>query len=114
VEKEQQSEQAKEDKKAVEDAAKAWVRSHYTHPVERRWVKPPSAESGLSCKIQITLLAGGVVTNAHVVKSSGDEDFDRSAEAAVIKASPLPWPDDPKIAQVLRSEPVTITFTPKD
>lgn len=68
--------------------------------VENRWV---GAKSGLSCIIRVTTLPGGEVRDAQVVRSSGDPAFDRSAEAAVLKSSPLPMPADAKVAQALRS-----------
>ena len=40
-------------------------------------------------------MSDGTVIDAEVISSSsGDEDFDRSAENAVNKASPLPVPRD--------------------
>jgi colicin import membrane protein len=38
-----------------------------------------------------------MVMDAEVISSSGDEDFDRSAESAVNKASPLPVPKDKEL-----------------
>jgi colicin import membrane protein len=48
----------------------------------------------LSCIIRVKLLPGGDVIDATVVEGSGDAAFDRSAEAAVRRASPLPLPAD--------------------
>ena len=53
-----------------------------------------SATQGLKCTIQVKLLPSGEVMDAVVVGSSGDPVFDRSAENAVRKASPLPVPQD--------------------
>jgi len=36
------------------------------------------------------------------VKSSGNTTFDRQAELAVRKASPLPVPDDPRLFQQMK------------
>jgi len=112
LEEAEKTELAKQQMKLAHDLARAWVSNNFKPPIERRWIKPPTARNGLSCIIQITVLPGGEVDNAHVISSSGDSAFDRSAEAAVLKASPLPWPSDAKVAQVLRSEPVKITFSP--
>jgi len=62
--------------------------------VQRRWIKPPSSKSGLSCIIRVKLIPGGEVVDAVVIKSSGVPAFDRSAERAVLKSSPLPLPGD--------------------
>jgi colicin import membrane protein len=43
------------------------------------------------------------VKSVQVIKSSGDEVFDRSAVTAVYKAAPLPLPKDPKDAAEFRS-----------
>ena len=67
---------------------------------------------GLSCVLQIRMVAGGEVVVARVVKSSGNEVFDRRAETAVNKASPLPVPDDPRQFEKLRE--LRLTFAPKN
>ncbi|HWP01259.1 MAG TPA: cell envelope integrity protein TolA, partial [Methylococcus sp.] len=97
------------DKKAGEEAER-WLRRYVKPRVEGLWLKPPSARSGLSCKIRVRTIPGGTVVEAHVLQSSGDTAFDRSAEAAVRKASPLPLPPDPKVAEKLRS--FTLNFDP--
>jgi colicin import membrane protein len=52
------------------------------------------------------------VIDAIVISSSGDEDFDRSAENAVNKASPLPVPKDKELfAREFRS--FQFLFNPK-
>jgi colicin import membrane protein len=43
------------------------------------------------------MVPGGDVVSVKVVESSGDARFDRQAEIAAKKASPLPVPDDIKI-----------------
>ncbi|HEB77001.1 MAG TPA: cell envelope integrity protein TolA [Methylothermaceae bacterium] len=79
--------------------------------VERVWLRPPSYHTGLSCTIQVKVAPGGRVVAARVVRSSGDPNFDRSAEVAVRKASPLPIPDDPEVASQFRE--FKFVFTPQ-
>lgn len=62
--------------------------------VNNRWIKPISSRKGLNCTIRVKLLPSGDVMDASVIRSSGDTIFDRSAENAVRKASPLPVPKD--------------------
>lgn len=83
----------------IEDAARRWLGSHIEPRVEGRWLRPSSAQTGMTCIIAIRATSAGTVIAATVTKSSGDEAFDRSAEAAVRKASPLPMPPDPKVAE---------------
>jgi colicin import membrane protein len=70
--------------------------------VKRNWTKPVSTQSGLQCTLLVELLPGGDVRNVSVVKSSGDEYFDRSAQNAVYKAAPLSVPTDVKAAAEFR------------
>ena len=70
--------------------------------VEENWLRPPSAKAGMSCTVTVRLLPSGEVTAARVTVSSGDAIFDRSVEAAVSKASPLPLPSDPALFEYFR------------
>lgn len=69
---------------------------------------PPSARAGMTIKIRVTLLPGGEVASAIIVKSSGDAAVDDSAKAAALKASPLPTPDDPHLFNQFRSGVFTL------
>lgn len=105
------AEEAKRKRKAEEAAQKAREKeleeamlaeqqageiSHYTglmkQKIENNWLQPVGIGEGLKCTLHIRLAVGGTVINATVIKSSGNEAFDRSAEAAVLKADPLPVP----------------------
>jgi len=80
--------------------------------VNRSWIRPVSTTAGLKCTIRVRLLSDGTVMDAEVISSSGDEDFDRSAENAVNKASPLPVPKDKELfAREFRS--FQFLFNPK-
>jgi colicin import membrane protein len=70
--------------------------------VERNWRQPQGTPAGLKCTVNVKLIPGGDVVSARVVQSSGDTLFDDSAEKAVLKASPLPVPDDPSAAKHFR------------
>lgn len=80
--------------------------------IQRNWLKPSTSTIGLSCKIRVKLISGGSVMDARVVKSSGDPLFDRSVEVAVLKASPLPIPDDPELFSYFRT--LDLNFIPKE
>lgn len=62
--------------------------------ISQQWVVPSHADKHLSCELLIRLAPGGLVLEVQIIKSSGDILLDRSARAAVFKASPLPVPDD--------------------
>ena len=65
---------------------------------------------GLSCVLLIRMIPGGDVAEATIVKSSGDEIFDRRAKNAVYAASPLPVPDENRLFELMRN--LRITFEP--
>lgn len=65
---------------------------------------------GLSCTIQIRMVEGGNVVEATVVKSSGNELFDRRARTAVYAASPLPVPDEARLFEKMQT--IKIIFKP--
>jgi colicin import membrane protein len=58
------------------------------------------------------MLPGGEVADVRIVQSSGNEIFDRQAEAAVKKASPLPVPADPRLFEKVRE--INFIFAPED
>ena len=69
--------------------------------IERNWLKPPGELKALVTIVEVRLIPGGDVVDVSVVRTSGNLVYDRSAERAVRKASPLPLPKDPLIAAQL-------------
>jgi len=110
------AEQALQAQIAAEDAARDQsIISQYVgiigDRVRRNWIQPPSSRVGLSCVVKVQLMPGGDVISAQVVQSSGDAAFDRSVEAAVYRAAPLPLPPDPGLFESFRT--LTFNFSPK-
>jgi colicin import membrane protein len=60
--------------------------------VIRNWLRPAGAGNNLQCRVRVRLAPGGNVIGVSILESSGNSSFDRSAEAAVYKAEPLPVP----------------------
>lgn len=60
--------------------------------IAQYWVVPSGVDKSLSTDLLIRVAPGGAVLNVQLEKSSGDDALDRSAQAAVYKASPLPVP----------------------
>lgn len=110
------AEQAAKDA-AERDAAEQRAIAEYTELMQReighRWNRPPSARSGMKTVLRIQLIPGGDVLDVQVVKSSGDEAFDRAAENAVRLTGRLPVPSDPVLFNKLFRR-FTFTFDPKD
>jgi colicin import membrane protein len=60
--------------------------------ISQHWLVPHNVNKNLSAELLIRVAPGGMVLDVQVIKSSGDDALDRSARAAVFKASPLPVP----------------------
>jgi colicin import membrane protein len=71
----------------------ALIRQH----VERRWIRPPSARTGLDCEVKVVQAPGGSVLSAQVTRCNGDAAVRQSIETAVLRSSPLPPPSDPRL-----------------
>ncbi|MBB70955.1 MAG: protein TolA [Legionellales bacterium] len=69
--------------------------------ISQNWIVPDNSKD-LSCLFLIKLAPGGMVEDVTLLKSSGDPVLDRSAQAAVYKASPLPVPNDPALFKTFR------------
>jgi len=78
--------------------------------VQRSWIRPPDLGSGLSCTVEVRLIPGGEVVDVRIVRGSGNPVFDRSVEAAVSRASPLPVPSDVEVMQKFRT--IRFEFNP--
>jgi colicin import membrane protein len=81
--------------------------------VHRVWVRPPdTGDESLACLVSVRLIEGGEVVagSVRVKESSGNAAFDRSAVAAIYKASPLPVPTGPDFASFRN---FNFLFTPR-
>ena len=67
--------------------------------------------SGQEVTISVKVNISGEVTAVKILGDSGDDACRRSAENAVYKASPLPFPDNPRFFKWLDEE-FTIIFKP--
>ena len=64
--------------------------------IQRYWRPPPFSE-GASCVLRARQLRTGDVVSIESVDCGGNAALERSLEAAVNQASPLPTPDDPSL-----------------
>lgn len=65
--------------------------------IRAQWIMPENYPPDLDCHLLINLKSDGTVMDVQLAKSSGNEGFDRSARAAVYKASPLPVPKEAEL-----------------
>lgn len=77
--------------------------------VQQQFVNP-DPDTPLKCKLRVHMAPGGEVIDVAILKSSGNPAFDRQAEIAVRKASPLPVPDEDRLFQRMRE--LDFTYDP--
>jgi len=82
---------------ASESGALAEYRDLIMQKVARNWIRPPGAAAGLECVLTVAQIPGGQVVGVNIESCNADATVRRSIEAAVLKASPLPLPDDPAL-----------------
>lgn len=105
AEQKRQAEQARleEEKQAKLRATKRLQEKTQQHihlvmqKVTQNWRKPMGMETQLKSLLSVRLSPSGEVLEAIVKETSGNMEFDRSAELAIRKASPLPMPEDQEI-----------------
>jgi colicin import membrane protein len=60
--------------------------------IRRHIVLPPGVAKNIRAEFNVTLLPGGEVLNATLIKTSGSDAYDSAVERAILKAQPLPLP----------------------
>jgi len=90
----------------VTDKYRALIEAH----IYRYWNRPPSARPGIECALTITQAPGGVVLTVNIGACNGDAVMRQSIENAVLRASPLPLPPDPRAFERV----VILQFKPRD
>jgi len=113
AEEERKKREAEERKTRAEALAAVGERMVFIkRKVGENWIRPRDAKSGLRAEFVVKIAAGGRVEVVTLRKSSGDGIFDRNAQAAIFKASPLPIPDDPRYQRHYR-EGFVFIFDPE-
>ena len=92
----QQSLKEEERASAASGALASW-QAQITARIQHAWIRPPTAQQGLDCVLNVTQVPGGSVTGVSIGDCNGDEAVRESIEAAVYRASPLPPPPDPSL-----------------
>lgn len=67
--------------------------------VHNNWNPPPTTPSDLECKVAVTQVPGGTVTNVRISTCNGDDAVVQSIVTAVYRSSPLPPLPDPSLFQ---------------
>jgi colicin import membrane protein len=110
AEKKRKAEKAREQEKQDAYSALGSLAGAIKGKIERNWSNRLAC-SGQEVTISVKVNISGEVTAVQVVGDSGDDACRRSAENAVHKASPLPFPDNPRFFKWLDQE-FQIIFKP--
>lgn len=99
------------------DAATMTYVQAITRAIVNEWAIPPSARNDMLARLQVDLTPSGDLLGIQVKDSSGNDAFDRSAEAAVRKAARslgrFPVPPDRRLFEA-QFRHFTILFKPED
>lgn len=88
-----QSLQEDERASAASGALASW-QSEITSRIQNAWIRPPTAQEGLKCVLNVSLVPGGSVSGVSLGDCNGDDAVRQSIQTAVYNASPLPPPPD--------------------
>lgn len=94
------------------DAALAQYIPIIRQKVSRNWNAPAGLSNDIEARVNVRLSPNGEVLSARIVKSSGNPVFDRSVENAVLKASPLPIPQERGVNEKFRD--LDLKFKPEE
>jgi colicin import membrane protein len=81
--------------------------------VVANWSRPPSARNNMQARLLVELVPTGDVVSVTLIEGSGNEAFDRSAEAAVRKARRFEVPKDSDVFERYFRR-FTLLFRPED
>jgi colicin import membrane protein len=87
----QQSLQEEERASAASGALASWT-SQLESRIQQHWIRPPTAQPGIDCVLNVSLVSGGDVTDVTLGQCNGDDAVRESIKNAVYAASPLPPP----------------------
>ena len=79
--------------------------------IDSEWIKPDGVAQGDFCRFLAKFAPGGEVISLQLLESSGNDALERSARAAVSKASPLPVPEDERLFNEFRV--IKLVFNPE-
>jgi colicin import membrane protein len=70
--------------------------------IKENILPPESVPTGVKAQVKIVVLPDGSVMDPVIVKSSGNSAYDDAVVRGILRAQPLPLPDEPELRQELR------------
>ena len=80
--------------------------------IRRNIAMPPDVPDNARAEFDVTLLPGGSVLSAKLVKPSGSAAYDSAVERAILKSQPLPLPAEVALFNKFRE--LHLIFSPKE
>lgn len=80
--------------------------------IRRNIVMPANVLDDARAEFSVTLLPGGAVLQAKLLKSSGNASYDNAVERAILKSEPLPLPPDVALFNKFRE--LKLVFKPTE
>jgi colicin import membrane protein len=103
--------QISETKSAASEGEIDKFKQMIVHAISRKWLMPDIENAELTCTLLVHVGPGGEVLSIDVLQESGAPALDRSAHIAIMKASPLPVPENSELFDKFRA--LRLTFRPQ-
>ena len=87
----QQSLREEEQASMASGALASWT-SVLESRIQQHWIRPATAQPGIDCVLNVSLISGGDVTDVTLGQCNGDHAVQESIKNAVYAASPFPPP----------------------
>lgn len=115
--KEQQAKEAEAKRLAAERAAAQQrlideYKRRIADKIKRFIVEPPGLQGNPEVVFDVTLLPGGEVLGVRLARASPAPAWDAAVERAILRAQPLPLPEDPALFAAFRE--LQLKFRPKE
>lgn len=101
---------------AAEQRAIQTQLQHYSQQllaaIAREWIISAGINRDLSARFYVRMARDGTVETVSLIESSGDTRLDQSARNAILKASPLPVPQNPALYEKVKE--INLTVSPRE
>jgi len=78
--------------------------------IDLQWIKPDGTNNKDACSLLVKIAPDGEVISVQLLDTTHNNALERSAKAAVLKASPLPVPEDTRLFNKFRA--IKLSFKP--
>jgi colicin import membrane protein len=101
-----------EQQAAAQNALKVEYIGRIRMKIRRFITLPPDVPAGALAEFEVIVLPGGEILGVKLKRASGHAAYDSAVERAILKAQPLPLPQDPTLAREFRE--LNLQFRPNE